>query len=126
MTKGIFVHVAKFLFAFPMILFGLNKFLGFMAVPPPEGELAQTFMGAMFGTYLFKLVASTQIIGGILTLIPRTSFIGILMLLPIVANIIGYHIAHDMPGNGIWIFTMLATGAVVYFYKEKFESLLIK
>ena len=125
MKKGLILTIAKILFALPMIIFGLNKLLGFMAVPPPEGELAQTFMGAMFTTYLFKLVAGTQIIGGVLTLIPRTSFIGILMLLPIVANIVGYHIAHDMPGNGIWIFTLLTTCLVTYLYSDKFKTLLV-
>ena len=125
MKKGLIITIAKLLFALPMIVFGLNKFLGFIPFPPPEGELAQIFMGAMFTSYLFKLVASTQIIGGILTLIPRTSFIGILMLLPVVANIVAYHIAHDMPGNGIWIFTLIITGIVIYFYKEKFKTLMV-
>lgn len=118
-----FVITIKTLFALHLIIFGLNKFLLFFMPPPPSDPQAQAFMMGMFGSYLGTLVGSIEIIGGILLLIPRTSFIGFLALLPIVVNIIGYHVAHDLPGNGIWIFTLLASCLIIYAEKHSFQKL---
>ncbi len=115
------VHLAL---AAPMIIFGLNKFLLFANVPPPEGAPAQTFLGAMFTSYLASLVGATEIIAGALLLIPRTSFLGSLLLLPVTANIAAFHLAHDLPGNGIWIVTSLLHAAVVYQQRGQFRQLI--
>ena len=114
----------KLFFALPLIIFGANKFLLFANTPPPEGETALMFIGTMFSTYLAKLVGIIEMLGGVLLLIPRTSFIGLLMLLPITVNIVGFHIAHDMPGNGIWLITLLGQILVIYLFKDRFKSLL--
>ncbi len=95
----------RVLLALPFILFGLNKFIGFADMPPPAGQQAQLFLGAMFGSYLVTLVGATEIIGGLLLLFRRTAFMGFLLLSPVVVNIAAFHLAHDMPGNGIWLFT---------------------
>ncbi len=123
MKKELIVQIAKYLFALHLIIFGANKFLLFANFPPPTDETAQLFMGGMFGTYLAKLVGLVEIIGGILLLIPKTSFIGFLMLLPVVANIVMYHIAHDMPGNGIWLFTLALSLIIAFGEKEQFVAL---
>jgi putative oxidoreductase len=59
-----------------------------------------------------------------LLIVPRTRFIGLLLLLPIMANIIVFHFAHDNPGNGIWIIVALIAGVVCYSQKNNFKSLL--
>ena len=94
-------NIAKYIFAIHFIIFGANKFIGFASFPPPTDEIAQLFMGAMFSSYLAKLVGMIEIIGGILLLIPKTTFLGLLLCLPIVANITAFHLFHDLPGNGI-------------------------
>lgn len=106
-----------------MIIFGLNKFLGFIPVEPPADPTAQKFMGAMFSTYLFKVVAMAEIIGGILLVVPKTRFIGWLILLPVIMNIVAFHIAHDFIGNGIWLLPTLLFIAIGYFNKGRFKSL---
>lgn len=118
--------IAKLLLALPMIIFGGNKFIGFIEVPPPEGETAMLFLGAMFSSYLVKLVGLIDIIGGLFLLIPKTAFIGYLCLLPIIINIVVFHLAHDLPGNGIWIPILLLTIVVGIGFQGKFEELLIK
>lgn len=125
MNKKLIFKIARYLLAFMMIVFGANKFLGFIEMPPPQGELAQKFMGAMFTTYLFKVVAITQIIGGVLLMIPKTAFIGLLMMLPIVVNIVGFHLFHDMPGNGMWLFVVLIIGIIALGYKDQFSKLIV-
>lgn len=105
-----------------MIVFGLNKFIGFIPAPPPADPVAQAFMGAMFTSYLFVVVAVAEIVGGVLLLITKTRVLGWLLLLPIVFNIIAFHVAHDFVGNGIWLFLTLTYLAAGYFLKEDFVS----
>jgi len=126
MNKHLIFTISKWLLALMMIVFGANKFLGFIEMPPPEGELAQRFMGAMFTTYLFKIVGLTQISGGVLLLIPKTAFIGLLFMLPIVVNIVGFHLFHDMPGNGMWLFIILLTAIITFGFKDQFSNLIVK
>lgn len=96
-------NTASWLLAAMMIIFGLNKFIGFIAVELPADSTAQAFMGAMFTSYLYAVVGLTEIIGGALLAIPRLRFVGWLLLLPIVFNIVAFHLAHDFIGNGIWL-----------------------
>lgn len=86
-----------------MVIFGLNKFLGFIPVEPPADGTAQQFLGTMFTSYLFAVVAVGEIIGGVLLALKKTRFLGWMLLSPIVFNIIAFHIAHDFIGNGIWL-----------------------
>jgi putative oxidoreductase len=113
-----------YLTALMFVVFGLNKFLGFANPPMPTDPTALSFLGAMFGSYLGKFVGIFEIIGGLLLLLNRTRFVGVLILLPIVVNIIVFHIAHDMPGNGIWIFISILFALACYFQASNFQSLL--
>jgi putative oxidoreductase len=115
--------IASVLLALPLIIFGLNKFLGFAQMPPPAGAGAQTFLGAMFTTYLAPLVGFTEIVGGVMLLIKRTSFVGWLLLTPVVVNIAAFHIAHDMPGNGIWLVTTALYAYVTYLKRDRIAGL---
>jgi putative oxidoreductase len=110
--------------ALPFIVFGLNKFLLFADMPPPTDPIAQQFLGAMFGSYLAKLVGAIEIVAGLLLVIPRTTFFGALLLLPININIIAFHLAHDNPGNGIWVITTLLHLAVLFTLGREFKALL--
>ena len=120
--KSIINKVSLGAVAFLMIVFGLNKFIGFIPAPPPADPVAQSFMGAMFTSYLYVIVALAEIVGGILLLIPKTRFLGWLLLLPVVFNIIAFHVAHDFIGNGIWLFLTLTYLTAGYFLKENLVS----
>ena len=122
--KIVFLGV-KVLLGTLMIIFGLNKYLGFIPVEPPADPTAQTFLGTMFTSYLYQVVALAEIIGGLFLFIPRLSFIGSLLLLPVIFNIVAFHIAHDMPGNGIWLGPTLLYIIVVVSFKEQYKSLAI-
>ena len=64
--KNIFEKITLWALAIVMVIFGLNKFFGFIPVEPPIDPIAQSFMGAMFTSYLFIVVALVEIVGGIL------------------------------------------------------------
>lgn len=107
-------NIANWALAILMIIFGLNKFFGFIAVEPPSDPTAQKFMGAMFTSYLFVVVALAEIIGGVLLIIPKTKFLGWMLLLPVIFNIVAFHIAHDFIGNGIWLLPTLLFAIITY------------
>jgi putative oxidoreductase len=116
--------IATWFTAIQFVVFGANKFLLFFIAPPPADAAAQAFMGGMFGSYLASLVGATEIAGSILLLIPRTKFIGLLMLIPVMLNIVLYHLAHDLPGNMIWMVVLTIFAAVCYSNRSSFQSLL--
>ncbi|PRX56544.1 DoxX family membrane protein [Flagellimonas meridianipacifica] len=107
-----------------MVIFGLNKFLGFIPVEPPADETAQKFLGTMFTSYLFVVVAMGEIVGGILIAIKRTRLLGWLLLAPIVFNIVAFHVAHDFIGNGIWLLPTALFIVGIFFLKEESLQLL--
>jgi putative oxidoreductase len=113
----------RVLLALPFIVFGLNKFLLFANTPPPTDPTAQAFLGAMFGSFLAKLVGATEILAGILLVFNRTSFLGSLILLPVTVNIAAFHLSHDNPGNGIWLITTALHAIVIYLQREKWSQL---
>lgn len=117
-------NIAIGILAFQFIVFGLNKFIGFVNPPPPTDPKALTFLGVMFGSYLAKFVGFFEIVSSVLLIIKRTRFLGLLLLLPVMANIIVFHLAHDNPGNGIWIVVTLIFAMICYGQKENFQSLL--
>ncbi|TAI47938.1 DoxX family membrane protein [Flagellimonas allohymeniacidonis] len=107
-----------------MVVFGLNKFLGFIPVEPPADETAQQFLGTMFTSYLFVVVAIGEIAGGILLAMRKTRLLGWLLLAPIVFNIVAFHVAHDFVGNGIWLLPTALFLVGGFFLKgETFELL---
>lgn len=117
-------HLAAIALGVPMVIFGANKFLLFANVPPPTDPTAQMFLGAMFTSYLAKLVGFTEILGGALVLVPRTRNLGWLTLAPIMVNIVVFHMAHDMPGNMIWLVSTSAFAVVTYQQRDSLQRLL--
>ena len=109
-----------------MVVFGLNKFIGFIPVDPPEDPVAHQFMGAMFTSYLSKVVAVAEIAGGVMIMVPRLKLVGYLLLLPVIFNIVAFHIAHDFIGNGIWLLPTALFLVISYFERDRLSSLLVK
>lgn len=105
-----------------MIVFGLNKFIGFVSVAPPANPVAQSFLGSMFSSYLFVIVAIAEILGGVLLVMPKTKFLGWFILGPVIFNIVAFHISHDFIGNGIWIAPTVFYAVVSYGFREKIKS----
>jgi|GEM_PF-811522 len=115
--------IAAVLLSAVFVIFGLNKFLGFIAVSPPADPIAQQYLGAMFNSYLYVVVGLAEIAGAVLLVIPRFRFIGWLILGVIVFNIGAFHIAHDFIGNGIWLLPTVLFVFVGLFQAKHFATL---
>jgi hypothetical protein len=80
------------LLGFVFIVFGVNFFLKFIAIPqPPEGSPAAMFLGGMLLGGLLAFVKVLEILGGLLVAIPRTRNLGLLILGPIIVNIAAFN-----------------------------------
>jgi hypothetical protein len=60
--KNTIQNISIWLLAILMTIFGLTKVLGFIPVEPPADPIAQAFMGAIFTSYLFVVVAIAEIV----------------------------------------------------------------
>jgi hypothetical protein len=97
-------------------VFGLNGFLHFIPMPPPEGVAGQ-FMGAMFVSHYLVPIFALQLIAGVLLLANRFVPVGLTILGPIIVNIVLFHVLMDPKGLGMAIVT--ATLWAVVFYRER-------
>ncbi|MFK5879931.1 MAG: hypothetical protein QM478_10600 [Flavobacteriaceae bacterium] len=92
--------ILKIILALPLLIFGLNKIFPepFINMPPPQGEIAQIYMTALFSSYLAKTVAIIEVLGAILIFSKRTELLSLLLLLPITVNAFSFHLFHDLQG----------------------------
>ncbi len=89
---------AQFLLGLIFFVFGLNGFFHFLALPP-LGEKAGNFMGALAATgYFFPVMASLQTIAGLCLLARAFSPLALVLLAPIVAQILLFHLFLDPAG----------------------------
>jgi hypothetical protein len=121
--KNILLKSSIATLAFIFIIFGANKFLHFMTPPPPTDLVAQLFMVGMFNSYLGSLVGIVEIFSSILLLYKRTRFLGFLAIIPIILNIILFHVTTNDALNPVIIIISVIFGAVCYSQKEAVKEL---
>lgn len=87
-------NVAGALLGLLFVVFGSNFFLNFipMPPPPPEGTPVALFFGAFAATGYLAFVKVLEILGGLLVALPRTRPLGLLVLVPIIVNILAFHV----------------------------------
>jgi len=86
-------HIARILMGLMFFIFGLNGFLNFMPPPKEMPEGAMAFFGALMKTgYMFPLIMGTQLLVGVLLLLNRFVPLALVLIMPVLVNIIAYHI----------------------------------
>jgi hypothetical protein len=71
-----------------MVLLGIGP----TPEPPPEGTPAGHFFAAFVPTGYLTFVKVCEVVGGVFVAIPRTRCLGLVILGPIIANIVAFHI----------------------------------
>ena len=118
--------ILKIALALPLFIFGLNKLLPepFINMPPPQDEVAQIYMTALFTSYLAKTVAIIEVIGALLLFGKRTELLGLLLLLPITVNAFAFHLFHDIQGI-LPALVVFVINVIMLFTNRKQLSILI-
>lgn len=82
---------ARILLGLIFAIFGLNGFLQFIPMPPPQGPAAE-FLGGLAATgYFFPMMATTQLLVGLALLANRFTALALVVLAPITINIVAFH-----------------------------------
>jgi len=114
--------IARVLLGLIFVVFGLNGFLSFIHMPPPEGQ-AGAFVGAMYVSGYLKAVLALELIGGLLLLIGRFVPLGLTLLGPVVVNILLFHAFLAPAGLPLALVTAALTLVVLYGQRASFAPL---
>ncbi|MGE6220876.1 DoxX family membrane protein [Nubsella zeaxanthinifaciens] len=80
------------LFGLMFINGGLNKFFNYIPVPELPADQLKVMKAMMTIPWLMPLLATMEIIGGILFAIPKTRALGAIVIFPITVGILLHHI----------------------------------
>ena len=115
--------IARSLLGLIFVVFGLNAFLRFIPMPPPEG-LAGDFMKALFVSHYFYVVAVLQIAGGALLLRGRFVPLGLTLLGPVIVNILLFHIFLQPAGLPLAVVVGALALFLLWAYRQAFGGLI--
>jgi uncharacterized membrane protein YphA (DoxX/SURF4 family) len=122
--KNKILMVISGLFGLMFINAGLNKFFQYMPTPPDLPEGVVKLMTAFMETgYMFQLIAVTEIVGGILMLTNKFRALGALIILPVMVNILFFHIVIAPSGIIMAIVLFAINIWVIVENKDKFIGL---
>jgi uncharacterized membrane protein YphA (DoxX/SURF4 family) len=104
---------------------GLNGFLDFLPHPTdPMPEKAAAFVGALVTTYLFRLVAATQLAAGVLLLANRFVPLALALLAPVVVNILCFHVFLAPQGLPLAVVISAAEAGLAWRYRRAYRGIL--
>jgi len=117
------VLILRILLGAMLVLFGINKFIGFL----PEFEFANpeagVFFGALASSYVLKTVGLIEVIVGFLLLINKAVPFALVLLAPISVNIILFHLTLDPANIGPAIFVFLVNTFLISKFWGKYKPL---
>jgi hypothetical protein len=114
--------IARILLGLVFLVFGLNGFLHFIPMPPPEGVAAQ-FLGALFVSHFLVVVFLLQLIPAILLLVNRYVPLALTLLGPVLANIVLFHVFMAPAGLPLPIILSVLWLVVAYRHRAAFAGL---
>jgi uncharacterized membrane protein YphA (DoxX/SURF4 family) len=119
--------IVRILLGLGFFVFGLNGFLHFIqepkSTPMPEG--AKAFAEAMMRTgYMFQLVAGTQLIAGLLLLLNLFVPLALVLLMPVLVNIIAFHIFLQPAGIVPGLVFMVMELYLAWVYRKAYSPIL--
>jgi uncharacterized membrane protein YphA (DoxX/SURF4 family) len=93
---------------------GTTKLLGrpFTQIDPETSRIGYFFDGFLQSGAYYSFVGLCQVLAALLLLVPRTSFLGAVLYLPVIANIFVITVALDFQGT--WNITLLMLLANLY------------
>ena len=117
--------IVRLLLGLVFVVFGLNGFLHFIpGSTAQQPGLGGAFVGALFQSGYFYMVAGLQIAGGALLLIGRFVPLGLVLLGPVIVNIVLFHIFLDRSGLPIALAVAFLSLFVFWEYRARFAGIL--
>ena len=115
--------IVRSLLGLTFVVFGLNAFLQFIHMPPPQG-MAGDFMKALFMSHYYYVVAILQIVGGAICLLGRFVPLGLTLLGPVIVNILLFHIFLQPSGLPLALVVAVFSLFLLWAHRGAFSGLL--
>ena len=123
--KNKIFNVISVLFALLMINGGLNKFFNYLPVPPDlPVDLVNDNAALLEIEWMMPLVASAELLGGILILFSKTRALGAIIVFPIVVGILLLHATVAPNELPIALVLVAVLGWMFYENREKYLQLI--
>ena len=119
----IIVLIARVLLGLVFLVFGLNGFLNFLSLGPMPSGLAGQFMGALFVSHYYWVIAALQVVGGVLLLVNRFVPLALVLLGPVIVNILCYHVFLNHVGAPPAIVVTVLWFIVFYWNRQHFSGI---
>jgi len=114
--------IARYLAGVIFLVFGLNGFLNFIPLPPPEG-IAGQFMGALAASHYLWVIFAFQVLAGILLLANRYVPLAVAMLGPVIVNILAFHVTMAPSGLPLALFVAILWAVIFVSVRPAFAGL---
>ena len=118
--------IARILLGLISVVFGLNGFLNFLSMGPMPTGLAGQFMGALFVSHYYWVIAVLQVVGGALLLVNRFVPLALVLLGPIIVNILCYHVFLNHAGAPPAIVVTVLWLIVFYWHRQHFSGIFVQ
>jgi uncharacterized membrane protein YphA (DoxX/SURF4 family) len=118
--------IARILLGLISVVFGLNGFLNFLSMGPMPTGLAGQFMGALFVSHYYWVIAALQVVGGALLLVNRFVPLALVLLGPVIVNILCYHVFLNHVGAPPAIVVTVLWFIVFYWNRQHFSGIFVQ
>jgi len=118
--------IARILLGLVFLVFGLNGFLNFLSLGPLPTGLAGQFMGALFVSHYYWVIAALQVVGGVLLLVNRFVPLALVLLGPVIVNILCYHVFLNHVGAPPAIVVTVLWFIVFYWNRQHFSGIFVQ
>ena len=119
------LFVVCILFGLMFINAGLNKFFNYIPAPANLPEKMVKVMAAMVEiTWLMPLLASAEIVGGILFMIPKFRALGAIVIFPVMVGILLTHLVLEPSGLPIALVLLAIELWVIFENREKYMPMI--
>ncbi len=114
--------IARYLAGLIFLVFGLNGFLHFIPLPPPEG-IAGQFMGALYVSHYLWVIFAFQVVAAILLLANRYVPLAVAVLAPVIVNILAFHVLMAPSGLPLALFVAVLWTVIFIDARPAFSGL---
>ena len=117
------VKIVQIIFGLILIIFGANKFIGFMPAPDLP-EAAAAFMGALSKTgYMFYFIGAVEVVTGLLLVFNKWIGFALILLAPVAVNMIFFHLFLAPGGIGPAALVFILNTFLIYKYWNQYKPL---
>ncbi len=116
--------IAQYLMGVMFVVFGLNGFLHFIPLPPPESEKARQYFTALLQSHYFAPVYGLQVVAGLLFLANLFVALALVLIAPVLVNILMFHALMDPKGFAPGVFATVLWLVVFVRYRRTFAGIL--